>query len=254
MEKKKILVIEDDKKLLNNIQKFLEEMDFIVNTASNGENGIRIVKEWKPDIIICDISIPIKDGYEVLQELSKDKQTKAIPFIFLTAKVEKEDFRKGMVLGADDYISKPFDLDDLLTSINLRLEKVNRWNTKEVVENKTTSEGPYKIEDKILINFGKKMEFCLLKELKYIKTAYPYTLLKFCSGKNALLRKSLDEWENKLPSDYFIRIHQSSIINTEYVTKIEKISKSSYLIRISDEAEPFIVSRRYSDRIKRRLP
>lgn len=253
MEKKKILVIEDNHRLLNNIKIFLESMHYLVDTATDGEKGIKLLKEWEPDLLICDISMPIKNGYEVLEELLKDHKTKNIPFIFLTAKVNKEDIRKGMQLGADDYIFKPFDLDDLLTSVKLRLEKSTLRNLTVQRENKIDKE-MYKIEDKILINFGKKMEFYPLKDLKYIKTQHPYSFLKFNSGKHALLRKSLEEWETKLPSEHFIRIHQSSIINVEYISKIEKIGKLSYIVRIKEETEPFIVSRRFSSNLKGRLP
>jgi len=253
MAKKKILIIEDSKKLLANIKIFLEGMDFVVNTALDGEAGLKQVKQWQPDLIICDINIPVKDGYQVLDEISKDNKAKTIPFIFLTAKVEKEELRKGMQLGADDYIFKPFDLDDLLKSINHRLEKQSQRKTKSS-HNELAQEGPYEIEDKMLLSFGKRMEFCPVKDLKFIKTEHPYALLKFFGGKNTLIRKSLDEWESLLPSKYFIRVHQSTIVNIEFVTKIERINKSAYIVRLKDEEEPFIVSRRFGQKIKTFLP
>lgn len=250
--KKKILVIEDNKRLLSNLKTFLESTGFIIETATDGENGIVKAKEMKPDLIICDISIPVKDGYEVLNELLKNKRTKRIPFIFLTAKVEREDFRKGMLLGADDYIFKPFDLDDLLKSINIRLSKAEYTNGA-LGDNGNGEEDRYGMEQKVLVKFGKKMEFCAIKEIKYIKSHSPYVLLKINNRKSSLVREPIGKWEYKLPQNYFIRIHKSVIVNKEFVSKVEKIGKASYILRMKEEPEPFIISRRCSKKLKEQL-
>lgn len=253
MEKKKILLIEDDKNLLLNVKNFLEEEGFQLKTAMNGKNGLDTAKEWKPDLIICDINIPLKNGYQVLAELSKEKPTKTIPFIFLTARIEKEDLRKGMQLGADDYIFKPFDLDDLLNSVKIRLEKTSFRKNKEKPEKETGKNKVYELDDKILISTGSKMQFCAIKDLKFIKTENPYIRLKFCDDKISLIRETLEDWEVKLPAKTFIRIHRAAIINTEFITKIEKLASTSYLIRLKDETEPFVISKRYGSKIRDRF-
>ncbi len=120
---KKILIIEDNTDIRENIEEILELADYTVFTAENGKSGVRLAKEQLPDIIVCDIMMPELDGYGVLHILSRDEKTNSIPFIFLTAKVEKEDFRKGMNLGADDYITKPFSENDLLDAIESRLKR-----------------------------------------------------------------------------------------------------------------------------------
>lgn len=248
MKKKKILLIEDDNDIIMNVKNILEEENYDVKIEIDGEAGITSAKEWQPDLILCDISIPKKDGYEVLEELAKYKATMRIPFIFLTAKVEVENYRKGMQLGADDYIFKPFDIDDLLISIKIRMERAEDSPDYEN-ENKK-----YGIDDKILINFGNEMRFCTIKEIKYFKAENPYIRLKFNNGKTTLQRKTLGEWSSKLPEMFFIRINKSVIINTEYVVKIEKVSNTSFLIKIMDEDETFIVSRRYSKNLIKLLP
>jgi DNA-binding LytR/AlgR family response regulator len=248
---KKILLIEDDLDLIENIREFLQEEGFLFSVVNDGKAGISRAQEWLPDLILCDINIPLKDGYEVLSALSKEKTTKAIPFIFLTAKIEREDLRKGMQLGADDYIFKPFDIEDLLNSIKLRLGKsaLRRMENLDMFPiNKV-----YGLDDKILITTGGKMQFEVIKDLKYIRTENPYTRLKFTSGKFTLKRETLECWEAKLPEKTFIRIHRATIINTDFITKIEKLANSSYLIRLKDETEPFIISRRYSSQIKDRF-
>jgi len=132
MLKQKILVIEDDNILLNNVGEILREENYEVKLEQNGKLGIKTAKSWNPDLIICDISMPVMDGYKVLSEILKSNQTKNIPFIFLTAKVGKDDIRKGMQLGADDYIFKPFTIDDLLTSVKIRLLKKSKPKTPRI--------------------------------------------------------------------------------------------------------------------------
>ncbi len=121
----KILLIEDDTVLRENTAELLELSDFDVTTASDGKQGLKVAKTSPPDIIICDIMMPELDGYEVLASLSKNNKTKYIPFIFLSAKTEHQDIRKGMNLGADDYITKPFTEDELLSAIHSRLAKAS---------------------------------------------------------------------------------------------------------------------------------
>ncbi|MDP2038313.1 MAG: response regulator [Ignavibacteria bacterium] len=252
MERKKILLIEDDKKLHTNIKRFLEEENFEVKAVVDGVTGISSAKEWMPDLIICDINIPMKDGYQVLQELSTGQHTRTIPFVFLTAKVEKEDLRKGMTLGADDYLFKPFELDDLINSINTRLIKSSYRNEIKKTENEAADK-VYEIEDKILVSISSKMQLFPIKELKYLKTENPYVHLRFANGKYSLNRQTLTEWEAKLPQKYFIRIHRATIINSEFITKIEKVSNVAYHLRLKDEDQTFVVSRRYRSKMKDRF-
>jgi DNA-binding response OmpR family regulator len=121
---KKILLIEDDAALRENTAELLELSSYDVITASNGKIGVEKARQLQPDIIICDIMMPELDGYGVLESLSKEEKTKFIPFIFLSAKTERKDVRKGMDLGADDYITKPFGEDELISAIESRLAKM----------------------------------------------------------------------------------------------------------------------------------
>ena len=121
---KKVLIIEDDTILRENTAELLELSDYNVITASNGKIGIKKAKETLPDIIISDIMMPETDGYEVFRVLSKNNATKFIPFIFLSAKTERKDVRKGMDMGADDYITKPFSEEELINAIESRMAKV----------------------------------------------------------------------------------------------------------------------------------
>jgi CRP-like cAMP-binding protein len=122
---KKILLIEDNPDVRENTAEILSLANYDVHTAENGKIGVELATKEKPDLIICDIMMPELDGYGVLHILSKKPETASIPFIFLTAKTEKADIRKGMTLGADDYLTKPFDDTDLLNAVEARLNKIS---------------------------------------------------------------------------------------------------------------------------------
>ena len=121
---KKVLFIEDDTVVRENTAELLELADYEVITAANGKSGVAIAKQEHPDIIVCDIMMPEMDGYGVLQALANDPETQQIPFIFLSAKTEHKDIRRGMDLGADDYLTKPFEEEELISAIESRLAKV----------------------------------------------------------------------------------------------------------------------------------
>jgi CRP/FNR family cyclic AMP-dependent transcriptional regulator len=120
---KKILVIEDNTEVRENIAEILELSNYDVITAEDGKQGVELALNKVPDLIVCDIMMPALDGYGVLHLLNKHIETYGIPFIFLTAKSEKTDLRKGMEMGADDYLTKPFDGIELLNAIEVRLKK-----------------------------------------------------------------------------------------------------------------------------------
>jgi len=123
---KKILIIEDNLEVRENLAEIIELSDYEVTTAENGKIGVEKALENPPDLILCDVMMPELDGYGVLNILGKKPKTAEVPFIFLTAKAEKSDFRKGMNLGADDYITKPFDQSELLDVLERRIAKSER--------------------------------------------------------------------------------------------------------------------------------
>ncbi|MBY0434420.1 MAG: response regulator [Cyclobacteriaceae bacterium] len=118
-----ILVIEDNQEMAENISAILQLGKYAVLTAPNGKAGVEAAQQMHPDLVLCDIMMPELDGYGVLHLLNKDPETANIPFVFLTAKADKSDFRAGMNLGADDYVTKPFDGFDLLKVVEMRLKK-----------------------------------------------------------------------------------------------------------------------------------
>jgi signal transduction histidine kinase len=138
---KLILVIEDEKDIRENLVMILTFSNYKTVSADNGLDGLLLARKHIPDLIISDIMMPGIDGYTLLSELQKDIETSSIPFMFLSAKANKDSIREGMNLGADDFISKPFDIDELLNAVEIRLQKkINRESQfKETIENLQTN-------------------------------------------------------------------------------------------------------------------
>jgi DNA-binding response OmpR family regulator len=118
-----ILVIDDNKDIRENTAEILDLAGYKTFTAENGKKGVEIALKEKPSLIVCDIMMPELDGYGVLHLIRKNNEIENTPFIFLTAKTERNDFRKGMEMGADDYITKPFEDIELLNAVEIRLKK-----------------------------------------------------------------------------------------------------------------------------------
>lgn len=122
---KTILLIEDNLEIRENMAEIMELAGYKVLTAADGKEGLSMAFQEKPDLIICDIMMPILDGYGVIHTLQKNKETQNVPFIFLTAKAERAEMRRGMEMGADDYITKPFSGAELLSAVETRLRRVD---------------------------------------------------------------------------------------------------------------------------------
>lgn len=144
--KQKILIIEDNDDVRENLGEILGLSGYETVTAANGKLGVQAALQTAPDLILCDIMMPELDGYGVLRILSRNPATANIPFIFLTAKTEMVDMRRGMTLGADDYITKPFDDVELLNTIEIRLQKKSaslKHDTASMMLNVMTPEQVY---------------------------------------------------------------------------------------------------------------
>jgi len=128
---KKILVIEDEPEMRRNITALLRYHEYEPIEAENGRTGVALAQREKPDLVLCDVMMPELDGHGVLQALQKDADLAFIPFIFLTAKGEKDDFRSGMNLGADDYLTKPVANADLVRAIEARLRRSRQQAERE---------------------------------------------------------------------------------------------------------------------------
>lgn len=127
---KKILVIEDTDNVRENIIEILENENYEVYSAENGKIGVELAISVQPDLVLCDIMMPVMDGYETLKEMRKNVVTATVPFIFLSAKNTPQDLRLGMELGADDYIPKPFTMEELVGGVSMRLKRAAEFVEK----------------------------------------------------------------------------------------------------------------------------
>lgn len=249
----KILLIEDDANVLRNLETIVSEEGYKPITAQNGRIGIELAEREKPDLIICDISMPGINGYDVLETLSQNRNTRSIPFIFLTAKVEKEDIRRGMQLGADDYILKPFTIDELLASIKTRLKRISMLRSEAKIKKDKLSKNKYTEDGNIFLRVKDGHALIKVKEIIFISAENQYCTIYCENEKSFLVRRAVSSWEKMLPENKFIRIHRSTIINVDFISKIEKWFNSSFIIHLKEVKESFVVSKRFSARIRKEM-
>ena len=181
-----ILVIEDNRDVRENVAEILSLSNYQVLTAQDGRIGVETAINHQPDLILCDIMMPQMDGFGVIRILSKRQETADIPFIFLTAKTERCDFRRAMNLGADYYITKPFDDVELLDAIELRLEKSQRL--RQSFDGSEQSLGQFMEEAKAYAAFedlskDREIRYYRKKDLIYEEGTYPHQLYFIAKGK-----------------------------------------------------------------------
>jgi DNA-binding LytR/AlgR family response regulator len=251
----KILLIEDDKNIRSNIKYVLEASNYKVFSAEDGKEGIQLAKEVIPDLVICDILMPVLDGYQVKNELSADPKTASIPFIFLSAKSKKCDVRAGMNLGADDYLTKPFKTEDLLNAVEVRLSRTAELSTvrkgKAFRGENTTAE--LERDDTIFVEIDGKPIFIKISDIIYIAAKNEYSNLYLRDGRKLLVRRLIKQWDELLPKKVFLRIHRSTIINLNSIKKIERWFKRSFIIYLENSCGPVYMSERFARKLKSQL-
>jgi CRP/FNR family transcriptional regulator, polysaccharide utilization system transcription regulator len=183
--KKKILIIEDNEDLRENIVEILELDNYTVYAAENGKKGIEIAEKQLPDLIICDVMMPVLDGYGTLSILHRKTQMADIPFIFLTAKSEKMDFRYGMNLGADDYITKPFENNELLKVVEMHLKKSEKFKNvlKQPIDNQHFINEAKGVEALKMLTMDKEIRHFSKKNVIYLEGSAPRYLYYIQKGK-----------------------------------------------------------------------
>ena len=182
----KILIIEDNDSIRENTAEILEMINYKVFAARNGKIGVEIALRETPDLILCDILMPVLDGFGVLHMLRKNPSTRHTPFIFITAKTEREDFRKGMELGADDYITKPFSETELLKAIECQLEKVKSVKAAYMNDLKKTEMLAKPLNGKDMLNelvSGRNINKYKKKQLIFSEGNRPTCLFYILKGK-----------------------------------------------------------------------
>jgi len=244
---KKILVIEDNLEIRENTAEILELANYEVSTAENGKQGVEKALSTNPDLIVCDIMMPLLDGYGVLNIVHNNANLRNTPFIFLSAKTEKGDLRKGMQLGADDYIPKPFDTTDLLDAVERRLKKAEQlkqdiaFGLQGVNNLLTITSGKEAIADFIKDRHIDKYK---KKQLIYTEGNHPLRLYYIEKGKVKLFKTNEDGKELivslRSEGDFFGYI--ALLEGTTYKVSAEAIEDSEIAVIPKQEFEELINS------------
>ncbi|MFH1198033.1 MAG: response regulator [bacterium] len=249
--RKKILIVEDDKLLLDSLATALSSENYEVLQAKNGKFGLEQALLHYPDLIICDIMMPEYDGYWLLENIHNKKILMSTPFIFISAKAEREDLRKGMVLGADDYLTKPFRITELLDAVKSRFAK--HENIKAAITSDARTKEKIDSGNFIVIDTGSILEKIRIDSIELIAADNIYSNVHLIDGKIIVVRKSMNEWERLLPEELFVRIHRATIVNLEFVNQIEKWFNQTLRIYMKNHKEPQIASRGYYKKLKRKF-
>jgi CheY-like chemotaxis protein len=218
---KKILIIEDNLSVRENLAEILELSNYNVIAVENGKKGVEKAFSELPDIILCDVMMPELDGYGVLKIINSNPKTRDIPFLFLTAKTEKDDFRRGMGLGADDYITKPFDDVALMEAIEMRLKKSDRirksFNTSDDGRQLFLDESRAKAE-LIKLTEGREQRKYQKKDLIFEEGHFPTWLFYLINGHVKVLKT------NEYGKDLITRIYRPG----EFFGFLSLIKNGSY--------------------------
>lgn len=180
----KVLLVEDNDMIRENTGEILELANYVVTLASNGKEGYEKALKDHFDIIICDIMMPVLDGYGLFHLICRNEELKGIPFIFLTAKTERSDFRKGMEMGADDYLTKPFTDVELMNAIETQLKKYDAAREKAAATNNQNND-TQEDEDFSLEQLLEDVSFNRYKKKQriYAEGANPHGVFYLKSGK-----------------------------------------------------------------------
>ena len=190
-----ILLIEDNEDIRENTAEILEMTGYTVDMAENGRVGVEKALIFRPDLVICDIMMPVMDGYAVLHIFNKNPLLSSIPFIFLTAKNERTDFRKGMELGADDYLTKPFDDSELISAIEGRLHRFTNLKAEYDLQQDKLKEfmaEMHQVGDLQSLSTDRKVHAVPKKQYVYLEGDQPSRLFFVQSGTVKTLRSTAD--------------------------------------------------------------
>lgn len=241
----RILVIEDDEQVRLPLIDLLEIKGFEVESAEDGRAGIQLARANPPDLIISDIMMPEVDGYSVLEAMQNDPETALIPFLFLSAKTNPSDIREGLGLGADDYLVKPYDANELLAAIRTRLEKHER------IARAATRATADSAINHIFIKDGETCWFVEFDDLRLLESEDNFVRFYFRNEK-PLIHRTLNSMEERLPSHRFFRANRRQIINLKWIQTIKPWFNGGLHLTMKD-GKTVEMSRRAAREFKSRM-
>lgn len=235
----KALIVDDERLARKEIISMLSDYENIVvaGEAEDAPSAINAIYNYKPDVIFLDIQMPGKSGFDLLNEINVDAK-----IIFVTA--FDEYAIRAFEINALDYLLKPISPGRLQKAIG-RLEQKNKSNN--------TSLRKLEYTDRLFLSIDAQMQFMKVSSILSISAAGDYSELLTMNGKKELTQKSMKEWESRLPENYFSRIHRSTIINMEFVERLEEWYNYSYRVYLKGVKNPYLISRRYVSKLKDKL-
>jgi DNA-binding LytR/AlgR family response regulator len=243
----KILLIEDDIESGNHLKFILKKEKYDVIQAITAEESFMKYNECIPGIILCDVTMPELNGYQILEKFKRENHPFLTPFIFLNEHITNEDIMMGMQLGADDYINKKVNDLELLRSIRIRLIKYEALKVQMGKDRISKKYGP---ADRVFFHINGCMTPVTIEKIIYISAKSQYSIVHVEGGKKFIQRRALNEWLNILPQNLFIRIHRSTLVNRNYIKEIRIAVNNSYKVLIVDSETQFEVSRRLVKNVK----
>lgn len=244
----RILLIEDDPAISNVVELNLRLDNYDVFLASDGEEGLRMVEEVHPDLIILDVMMPKLDGWQVLMQLKGDPRTRDIPVIMLTAIDDERSKVIGLRGGADDYVSKPFSPLELAARVKVILDRVGKARRIASGEERGRA-----VLDQVPVQRGEAIQLIPMEDIYYIDTKHEYANIH-TFNESYLTTYTLAELEKMLDSRAFFRTHRSFIVNLKKVNQIIRLSRNALVVTLKDEKESRVpVSRRQASILREML-
>jgi len=235
----KALLVDDERLARNDLRLLLTEHANIqiIGEATNGLEALDLIKELEPDLVFLDIQMPGVNGFDVLEHISSD-----IRVIFVTA--FDEYALRAFEVNALDYLLKPVNPERLQQSIE-RLEQLPEETETDLRE--------LEYHDRLLLKLDTSLGFLKMSTVVCITSAGDYSEVLCTNKKKVLVHKSMAEWEARLPATYFNRIHRTTIVNMEFVDRLEEWFNNSYRVYLKGIEEPYVMSRRYVAKLKHKL-
>jgi two-component system, LytTR family, response regulator len=228
----RILIVEDEQGIRDTLKDVLELSGYHVMMACNGKQGYEKIMDVPPSLVLCDVNMPELGGFELLEMVNQRLKDELIPpFLFLTAKVEQEEMRYGMSLGADDYICKPFAINDVLQAVRTRLDKRQQLLNFKTVEQK---EGLINEVNKLALPCDEGLELIAFDQIIKCQADRAYCHFFLADKRTVLVSKPMKEFEDVLTSKGFLKVHKSTIVNMQHIEKFIR-GKAGYLL-MSDGA------------------
>ena len=230
------IIVDDERLARTELRSLLAEFSeiSIIGEAENLTEAVKIIQTNKPDVVFLDIQLQNENGFELLEKVEKD-----FKLIFVTA---FDEFAiRAFEINALDYLLKPVNPERLAKTLERLLETDEKsedcWRKLEY-------------EDRLFLELGERSRFLKVSSIKCISADGDYSQVFTEDGKKHLVTKPLKEWEDRLPEKYFVRIHRSTIVNLEFIEKVETWFSRSYQIYLREMKEPLTVSRRYAAQLK----